>query len=649
MDPVDVGHIVEPSDPRVSPDATRVAFVVTRVDLEANRYHSAVWTAPVDGSEDPRQLTSGEHRDTRPRWSPDGRHLAFVSHREPTGAQLWLLPLAGGEARRLAVWSEEIEDVAWAPDGERIAFTARVPDEGHYAEVEERDRPPRRVTRLSHRLDDVGWTADRPRHLFVVGVSEGAVLQVTHGEFQDSGATWSPDGSQLAFSSGRTATWDTDLRTDLHVVAADGEGEPQPMTSCGRAHDRPAWEPGGGRIAFVHGDRRDFPRFGAIGVVDAGSGEERILTRQLDLHCAPYLASARDPAWDGGKLLFQADDRGAVSLLRLDPGTGAVEVVIAGDRQVTGFDVAGGAVAATVATPGGFPQVVSVVDGEERVLAAWDTPFPVSTPERFTATSSDGATVDAWVVRPLDGGPGPHPTLVNIHGGPFAQYGHRLFDEVQVQAGAGYAVVYANPRGSSGYGEAWARAIRSPKAPNDPGSGWGGLDADDVLAVVDEAVRRFPDVVDPARLGVLGGSYGGYLTSWLVGHTDRFAAACAERALTNMLTFVHTSDIGAGFPAGYIGVSHLDDPGEYLRQSPVTHAASIRTPLLLLHAEGDLRCPIEQAEDLFVRLKLLGRDVELVRFPGESHEMSRAGSPRHRVQRFHVMLEFFDRHLKEDA
>src|SRR5262249_40164370 len=193
-------------------------------------------------------------------------------------------------------------------------------------------------------------------------------------------------------------------------------------------------------------------------------------------------------------------------------------------------------------------------------------------------------------------------------------------------------------------GQAWGDAIRGPRCNDTPGSGWGGVDYDDVMAVTDEALRRF-DFIDPARLGVLGGSYGGYLTSWIVGHTHRFPAPCSERAVNNQLTMVSTSDIGYWFQTGYVGVSHLDDPEEFLRNSPITFAKNITTPLLIMHSEGDLRCPIEQAEQLFVALRSLGREVEFVRFPGEGHELSRSGAPRHRVERAEIILEFFNRHL----
>jgi dipeptidyl aminopeptidase/acylaminoacyl peptidase len=234
--------------------------------------------------------------------------------------------------------------------------------------------------------------------------------------------------------------------------------------------------------------------------------------------------------------------------------------------------------------------------------------------------------------------------LLNIHGGPYSQYGSTFFDEFQVQVAAGFAVVFTNPRGSSGRGSAFGRAIRGASCQVDPGTGWGSVDADDVLAVLDHALAGNDDL-DPDRVGVLGGSYGGYLTSWLVGHTDRFKAACSERAVNNLATMTHTSDVGWWFNAGYLGVDPLGDPAEVLAASPVTYAEQIHTPLLIVHSEQDWRCSISQAEDLFTRLRLLERDVELVRFPGEGHELSRSGAPRHRRERFEIILEFFRERL----
>ncbi len=245
-------------------------------------------------------------------------------------------------------------------------------------------------------------------------------------------------------------------------------------------------------------------------------------------------------------------------------------------------------------------------------------------------------------MRPAGFEPGKrYPTLLNIHGGPFGQYGVGFFDEFQVYAAAGYVVLYANPRGSSGYSEAWGRAIRGP---GDAGPGWGSVDYDDCMAVVDEALRRF-DFVDAERLGVMGGSYGGYMTSWIVSHTDRFKAAISERSVNSMVSEWGSSDFGWDF-RGYMESFLFEDVQKYIDVSPATYAADIHTPLLILHSEEDLRCPVEQAEQLFVTLRLLRRPVEMVRFPKESHELTRSGSPVHRVQRFQIILEFMDRHLK---
>jgi dipeptidyl aminopeptidase/acylaminoacyl peptidase len=641
MRPEDLYELTWVGDPRVSPDGRTVAYVVSSVDREENKYRSAIWLAAADGSTPPRRFTAGEKQDVAPRWSPDGARLAFLSSRERDAKQLYVIPASGGEAQRLTDLKEDAGEPLWSPDGARLVFSARVPDAA-YEEEDERKRRPRRFTRLQFKLDNEGWTGDRRRHLFVVAADGSSEpRQLTDGEFEDENPAWSPDGRRIAFASARHDKWDTELLRDLYLVDAD-VGAPERLTRGDAWHEAPSWSPDGSRIAcrFSPGGW-DFPQHGQIAVIDIETGERRVLTSSLDRNCTPY-PEVREPVWDGDALLFVVEDSGNNHLYRMDASAStAPERVIGGDVWVNGFDCAGGTIARAETIPG-RPAELHV--GERR-LTEVTRPFTdareLVDPERFTATSDDGSEVEAWLMRPQGFEEGRrYPVLLNVHGGPFTQYGNRFLDEFHVYAGAGYAVLYANPRGSSGYSEEWGRAIRGPV---EGGPGWGTRDYEDLMAVVDEALRRF-DFLDGERLGVLGGSYGGFMTTWMVGHTDRFRAACSERAVNNFVLEGGSGDIGYMFKA-YVGAHWFEAPEAYWQISPSRYAPNITTPLLILHSEDDLRCPIGNAEDLFAILRLLGRDVELVRFEAESHELTRSGSPVHRVQRFELILEFFARHL----
>jgi dipeptidyl aminopeptidase/acylaminoacyl peptidase len=647
----DVGHLTDVSQPRLSPDGATVAFVVTSVDLDDNSYRSRLWLAATDGSTPPRPFSSGEHRDGTPRWSPDGRLIAFVSHREEDGCEIYVLPVdAGGEAARLATWPEDVDDLEWSPDGTRLAFSARDRDEERYGKKEAKDQSPRRITRLFYRLDNAGFTVDRPRHLFVVPADGSAKPRaVTTGAANDDGLAWSPDGRTLAFGSQRHERWDLDLAGDVYTVDADLAGAPRPVTDGSAYFSLPSFSPTGDAIAAYWTDALVGPTHSQVVVFPTGGGAPRFLSRDLDRNCAPY-PSVRAPVWDGTDLLFAAEDAGNTHLYRVaSNGDDKPRLLLGGDRTIAAFDARAGVIAFAATDATTPTDLFVLVDGEERRLTSIGVRFPerhdLSTPERFTAVSADGSEVEAWIMRPAGFAAGArYPTVLNIHGGPFTQYGNRFFDEFQVQTGGGYAVIYANPRGSSGYSEAWGQAIRGPKAAEAPGSGWGGVDYDDLMAVTEEAVRRF-DFVDGERLGVIGGSYGGYMTSLITSRTDRFRAAVSERAANDLLALETFSDFAGAFRTE-VGPTHVDDPDEYRRMSPIEHVQTMHTPLLILHSENDLRCPVAQAEALFVGLRMLERDVEMVLFPGEGHELSRSGAPKHRVQRLEIILEFFDRYLQ---
>jgi dipeptidyl aminopeptidase/acylaminoacyl peptidase len=643
MVPEDVYELMGAADPRLSPDGSTVAYVVWSVDEDSSEYRSSIWLVPSDGSHEPRRFTAGTKRDASPRWSPDGSELAFTSTRDDKHAQLYVMPVSGGEPRRLTGLKDEVADPCWSPDGSRIAFTTRVPDVAS-DEGDAKKRAPRRFTRLQFKLDDVGWTGDRRQHIFTVATDgSGEPSPLTHGDYEDSDPSWSPDGSRIAFSSSRDDDWDTTPARDIYLVDADG-GAPEKLTGTDGTAEKPAWSPDGSRIAYLlYPAVFDDPRHTQVAVVELATKHRRILTSSLDRNCAPY-PPPREPIWDDEDLLFGVEDAGNTHLYRVRAdGSGPPEIVVGGDVGVDGWDAVAGLVVHSASVPTALSELfaggIRLTDVGGGFVAARE----LAAPERFTAISTDGTDVDGWVIRPVGAADGErYPTLLNIHGGPFSQYGNHFFDEFQVYAGAGYVVLYANPRGSSGYTEAWGRAIRGPIA---DGPGWGTVDYEDLMAVVDEAIKRF-DFIDPKRIGVMGGSYGGFMTSWIIGHTDRFRAACSERSCNNFLLEGGSADIGWMFK-GEFGAYWFEEPEAYLKVSPSLYARNITTPVLILHSENDLRCPVGHAEDLFAILRLLKREVELVRFAEESHELSRSGSPVHRVQRFEIILDWFDRHLKK--
>jgi dipeptidyl aminopeptidase/acylaminoacyl peptidase len=644
MQPEDLFALTWIADAQISPDGSRVAFVVTRLDRENDEYRSAIWLVPADGSAPPRQLTSGEARDAEPRWSPDGRLLAFTSTRGGEKSQLYVLPLDGGEPVRLTSLKLGVSSPAWSPDGRRLCVVGKVSLTPEPEPGSKLAPPARIITTLKYKLNGEGFTYDRRRHLFIVAVpqpgeSPAPPQQLTGGDWDDTAPAWSPDGRRIAFVSARHDERDYDHVSDVFVADVES-GAVEQITPGGFALDLPAWAPDGSAIAFLgHPYPEDGPRNTRLWLQPLG-GEPRCLTEALDRNLA---GTAGAPIWDaGGEALYvAAQDRGSVPVLRVALDGSWCTVAAAG-RTATSFSLArDGTLAATI---GGLCAPVEVFavrgTGEMRLTGfndAWLKQVALPAPERLCVRAADGTEIDAWLLRPHGYRPGtPHPLLVNIHGGPFAQYGNAFFDEFGVQTGAGFGVLFCNPRGSSGREEAFARAIIGCT---------GEADAPDVLAALDHALAQCGDI-DAERIGVLGGSYGGYLTNWIIGHTQRFAAACSERGISNRHSKAGTDDLNTTWT--YFRSEPFRDPSLLLRLSPLMYAEAMTTPLLLIHSEEDLRCPIEQAEQLYVALKRLRRDVVFVRFPGENHDLSRAGKPSHRLQRFQIQLDFFRSRMRID-
>jgi dipeptidyl aminopeptidase/acylaminoacyl peptidase len=614
------------TQPAVSPGGARVAFVVATTDLAANTTRTRVWL-------DDAPVTRGDH-DGNPAWSPDGRWLAFTSRRgEKQGdSTLHVLPIATpGEVRTLCTMPDGLDDVAWSPDGRWLGFISRVRD-ARYAAEDVTWQAPRKVERFLGRLNGENWVFDRPKHVHVVAADgTGKVRDVTPGEFQHRGVGWLADSTGIVTSAARHDTWDTDFAEDLYVVPLDDDHDVRCLTAHDGSYGPPVVSPDGTRVAFVAtDDLRTLAQNAKVGVLPlhadgASTTEVAWISDGLDRTFECVNGMPR-PVWrDDSTVLAVAEDRGAQHLYALDAdGSAPPTTLVDGPLTVTAVSAGGGRVATTRTTvdrPAELwfderpPTDVAAVTAAR--TRAW---------ERFLVPTTDGTgEIDAWIMRPASFDPARrYPVLLNVHGGPFTQYGEFFFDEAQMQAAAGFVVILGNPRGSSGRHTAWGQAIHGPKHPVAPGTGWGSVDVEDVLAILDGALDRYP-FCDAGRVGMLGGSYGGFMATWLAGrHGDRFRAICSERAANNLLSMEWSSDIATMFRVEH-GLSHVDDPEEYASRSPVNFAADIHTPMLIIHSEEDWRCPIVQAEELWMALKLRGREVEFHRFPGESHELSRSG------------------------
>jgi dipeptidyl aminopeptidase/acylaminoacyl peptidase len=653
-----IGNIVQASSVTLSPDGSTVAFVVTRIDMAAKGYRSQVWVARTDGTEAPRPLTGGEH-DGNPCWSPDGRWLAFTSTRGATRREttLHVLPFAApGEVRTVATMPDGLSDISFSPDGRWISFVSRTQHERYRAKgADDGDtswQSPRRIDRFFSTLNGEGWVFDRPAHVYVVAADgTSAPRNLTPGDHQHSGPSWLPDASGLVLDAARHDTWDLDLANDLHVVRLDGTVTALTRQTGNYHHASPS--PDGALVAFIgNDDASTYPQNCRVGVVPVTGGDHRWLTTSLD-RSFETTAGTVVPCWvDATTLLCTAEDAGQTHVVRVRTDGTPPEWVTRGEMSVKSLDAKGGTV---VFSASAVTEVTDVFvldhDGPRRLTDfahRYRAQVQVADWERFSVPCTDGTDrIDAWIMRPAGFDPAQrYPVVLNVHGGPHSQYGETFFDEAQMQAAAGFVVLMCNPRGSSGRHEAWGQAILGTNHHRVPGSGWSGLDVDDVMAVLDAALERYP-FCDPARVGMQGGSYGGYMATELAGRfSNRFRAVCSERAVNNLLTEEFTSDIATSFRAEY-GPSHLDDPEVYTSTSPIRHVRTIECPFLIIHSENDLRCPISQAEELFVAMRLLGKDVTFYRFPGEDHELSRSGSPVHRVQRAEIILDFFGRHLAE--
>ncbi len=634
----------EVTDCVLHPDGRRVVFVVSWCDEETDANRSQLWLH--DGTA-ARPLTFG-HADHTPTFSPDGRWLAYLSAPHQSPAQLKVLPTDGGEAQRLTAADDGVGEPAWMPDSAGLLFTAPVRPEhqrGRSKEELGRRPEPRVIDTTQFRYNGRGWIHDRRRHVFLVRLPEpgdavAAPVQLTDGPWDDASPSPSPDGRSIAFLSARHDDREWVGGNDVWVQRLGG-ARPARRTDGGTwGHVRWLDE----QRLLAHGaTERSEVRLASWHEVDAGRVARPRRIGDGEVACGGLLYGRIQLAIVRDALYTQGIRRGAVHVDRYDLATGRRTTVVGGERVVKAFAATrDGRRVVFAATGTNTPAELHERTGRtERALSDVSGPFRAQVVlqpmEEIETRSADGSPVHGFVcpaVRAGRGGRRRGPGLLYIHGGPLAQYSLGFFDEFQLAAAAGYTVIGVNPRGSDGYGQAHASAIVGA---------WGGLDHEDVLAAADALAARSD--VEPARVGIGGGSYGGFLTAWTTAHTDRFKAALVERAVTNLVTMEATSDIG-WFIGVQAGATTFTDIDRLRRLSPITHVASVRTPTLVVHSEEDWRCPPEQGEQWFAALRRLGVDTQFVRFPGENHELTRAGRPSLRVARFGHVHGWFDRYLK---
>jgi dipeptidyl aminopeptidase/acylaminoacyl peptidase len=625
----------------VSPDGASAAY--SRRTVEKGEYRSRLWRVALDGGR-PEQLTFADAKDVRPEFSPDGRELAFLSDRSER-FQPWILPLGGGEPRHVAELEGQVGTATWSPDGKTLLLMA--PSGENRFLVGDGERPvARRIRDLTWRLDGVGLR-EQFTSAWMVPARGGRPRRLTEPRYEVTDVAWSDDGRRIAFLA--------DLRDEAAILELPqawsigaGGGRPRALAELEGYIWSFAFSPGG-RLALVGVDRPD-----PVGWENANLyAVERRRARQLgpeldrpvgnrtfaDVLDLTELLVPRAHWLDERTLVGLVADRGGARPYRF-PLDGEPEPLVDDVEIVCGnLAVGGGRIVVVAAEPGSAGELYAVEDGALRPLtrhgSRWLAPHRIE-PERVSVRRRAGPAVDTWFV-PARGRRRRGPLVLKIHGGPHGAYGAVPFTEVLALAHAGFHVLYTNPQGSAGYGEEFARALTGR---------WGELDSPEQLAAVDWAVRK--GLADPDRIGVLGLSYGGYMVNWLLGHYPRrFAAGVSENPVTELVSHFGTCDfatwvgptaVGARFPH--------EDPDGFRERSPATLIHRNKAPLLLLQCEGDLRCPPDQSEIVFGILRGLGREVELVRYPEESHVLVAIGRPDRRVDRLERIVDWFERHLR---
>jgi dipeptidyl aminopeptidase/acylaminoacyl peptidase len=663
------------ADPQISPDGSQVVFTRVNVNDKQEDYETSLWTVPTRGGEEPRRLTSGT-RDSSPRWSPDGKSLAFARSIErdgrPQPSQIYLLALDGGEARPITDVARGANSPVWSPDGKQIAFTSNTKPGDTPAAASAPSAPSdvRVITSAVYRSNGGGWNdPERPSHIWVTDVPSGPEVaqarQLTAGKYSENGPAWSPDGSRIFFVSNPVDDpYYLPGDSDLFAVPVAG-GQPARVATIDGQIGGFRVSPDGKTIAFVgtlNGKpERSYDQSDLFITNVDGSGSPRNLTEKFDSdvnggiggdQAAPRGGSSRGPIWsaDGKWITVVVGERGDANLVRFNVATGNSSWVFETSQAVQSYSASanGRNMVALVSTQlnigdlyflEGTKNAATQAVFEPRRITNINAPLfsqlKLSIPEQISWTSFDGKRIEGWLMHPPDfDRTKKYPFILQIHGGPHSAYGNTFTHEFQLMAARGYVVLFPNPRGSSNYGQDFGNIIQF----NYPGD-----DYKDLMAGVDTVLKR--GYIDEKRLGVTGGSGGGLLTNWTITQTDRFAAAVSQRSIADWYGFWFTADFTLYTPT-WFRKAPWEDPQDFIARSPITHVAKVKTPLMLVDGDDDLRTPpADGGEMMFRALKYLKVPTVMVRFPGETHELSRSGKPKHRVERLQHIIGWMDRWL----
>lgn len=637
------------ADPQVSPDGTRVAYVRSSFDIRSDSQRTAIWVVGRDGGGH-RPLVASGADEASPRWSPDGSRLAYVARDRDGTTQVFVHWTATGASARVTTLLERPGALAWSPDGRWLAFTQRVPSPRKPLDVRLAEAPKgaqwaeplRAIDRVRYRADGEGFLPDAWRQVFVVPADGGAARQLTAGDWDHADPQWMPDGSEIVLSANRREDAEFHpLDSDLYAVRV-ADGELRRLTDRYGPDASPAVSPDGARIAWLGFDDRlqGYQRARLYVMNFDGSGRRELLA-DLDRSVESPRFSA-----DGRRIFFQYDDQGATRLAEVD---------LAGRLRVLADDLGGtawsrpypggsfsaardGTLAYTQSSPSRPAEVAVIHRGRapERVTdlgaALLGQRATGAVEELWTTSGADGRRIQSWLVKPPGFDPSRrYPLILEIHGGPFANYGPRFAAEMQLYAAAGYVVLYSNPRGSTSYGEEFGNLIHHA---------YPGQDYDDLMAAVDAAIAT--GYVDPERLYVTGGSGGGVLTAWIVGKTGRFKAAAVQKPVINWASFVLTADATGFFYRYWFPAPPWEDPQGYWARSPLSLVGKVTTPTLVVTGELDYRTPMSESEQYYQALRLRQVDTLLVRVPGAPHALDRR--PSQLAARVAYILAWFGKH-----